>query len=179
MNTRLQVEHPVTEMITGLDLVEMQIRIAENHPISLAQEDLRINGHALELRVYAEDTIGGFIPTTGTLSRYRPPQGDGIRVDDGYTEGMDIPIHYDPMIAKLIVHASTRSEAIEKMKLAIEEYEIEGIETTLEFGKFAITHPAFRSGNFDTQFVEKYLPGFLENENKGKHHFSKVCRMVC
>ncbi|HEY3384888.1 MAG TPA: acetyl-CoA carboxylase biotin carboxylase subunit [Saprospiraceae bacterium] len=166
MNTRLQVEHPVTEMITGLDLVEMQIRIAENHPISIAQEDLMINGHALELRVYAEDTIGGFIPTTGTLSRYRPPQGEGIRVDDGYTEGMDIPIHYDPMIAKLIVHASTRSEAIEKMKLAIQDYEIEGIETTLEFGKFAITHPAFRSGNFDTQFVEKYLSGFLENEDK-------------
>lgn len=166
MNTRLQVEHPVTEMITGLDLVEMQIRIAENHPISITQEDLRINGHALELRVYAEDTIGGFIPTTGTLSRYRPPQGEGIRVDDGYTEGMDIPIHYDPMIAKLIVHASTRSEAIEKMKLAIQDYEIEGIETTLEFGKFAITHPAFRSGNFDTQFVEKYLSGFLENEDK-------------
>ena len=165
MNTRLQVEHPVTEMITGLDLVEMQIRIAENHPISIAQEDLSINGHALELRVYAEDTIGGFIPTTGTLTRYRPPQGEGIRVDDGYTEGMEIPIHYDPMIAKLIVHASTRSEAIEKMKLAIQDYEIEGIETTLEFGKYAITHPAFRSGNFDTQFVEKYMPGFLENED--------------
>jgi acetyl-CoA carboxylase biotin carboxylase subunit len=165
MNTRLQVEHPVTEMITGLDLVEMQIRIAEGHPMEMTQEELSINGHALELRVYAEDTIGGFIPTTGTLNRYRIPQGNGIRVDDGYREGMDIPIHYDPMIAKLIVHAPTRTEAIEKMKLAINDYEIEGIETTLEFGQFAISHPAFRSGQFDTHFVEKYLPGFLAQED--------------
>ena len=166
MNTRLQVEHPVTEMITGLDLVEMQIRVAEGHPLSITQESLTINGHALELRVYAEDTRGGFIPTTGTLHRYRPPHGEGIRVDDGYREGMEIPIHYDPMIAKLIVHAASRSEAIEKMNLAIHDYEIEGIETTLEFGKFAITHPAFRSGQFDTRFVELYLPGFLEKENQ-------------
>lgn len=114
MNTRLQVEHPVTEMITGFDLVEMQIRIAEGHPLTQLQEDLKINGHALELRVYAEDTVGGFIPATGTLTRYRIPQGEGIRVDDGYREGMDIPIHYDPMIAKLIVHAPSRIEAIEK-----------------------------------------------------------------
>jgi propionyl-CoA carboxylase alpha chain len=165
MNTRLQVEHPVTEMITGLDLVEMQIRIAEGHPLTISQENLAINGHALELRVYAEDTRGGFIPATGTLHRYRTPHGEGIRVDDGYREGMEIPIHYDPMIAKLIVHASTRSEAIEKMNLAIHDFEIEGIETTLEFGKYAITHPAFRSGKFDTRFVELYLPGFLEKED--------------
>lgn len=165
MNTRLQVEHPVTEMITGLDLVEMQIRVAEGHPLTIKQEELRIEGHAIELRVYAENTTGGFIPTTGTLRKYSPPQGTGIRVDDGYRQGMEIPIHYDPMIAKLIVHAPTRMEAIEKMRMAIQAYEIEGIETTLGFGLFAISHPAFRSGQFDTHFVEKYLDAFLTQED--------------
>ncbi|HJW28739.1 MAG TPA: acetyl-CoA carboxylase biotin carboxylase subunit, partial [Saprospiraceae bacterium] len=153
MNTRLQVEHPVTEMITGLDLVELQIRIAEGHPLPFAQEDLQINGHAIELRVYAENAIEGFIPSTGTLTRYAPPSGPGIRVDDGYREGMEIPIHYDPMIAKLIVHAPNRIEAIEKMKEAIDAYTIDGVNTTLEFGKFAILHPDFVSGRFDTHFV--------------------------
>ncbi|MDZ4746848.1 MAG: acetyl-CoA carboxylase biotin carboxylase subunit [Saprospiraceae bacterium] len=173
MNTRLQVEHPVTEMITGFDLVEMQIRIAEGHPLSLVQEDLKISGHALELRVYAEDTASGFIPATGKLTRYRLPHGEGIRVDDGYREGMDIPIHYDPMIAKLIVHAPSRIEAIEKMKLAIKMYEIEGVETTLEFGEYAISHPAFRSGQFDTRFVEIYMPEFLLREEKINHTLAR------
>ena len=160
MNTRLQVEHPVTELITGLDLVKMQIRVAEGHPLSLTQDELSIRGHAIELRVYAEDTRNGFVPSTGTLDRYRPPVGEGIRVDDGYAEGMDIPIHYDPMISKLIVHAPTRSEAIEKMIVAITDYEVEGVETTLSFGKFAIDHEDFRSGHFDTHFVGKYLDDF-------------------
>jgi acetyl-CoA carboxylase biotin carboxylase subunit len=173
MNTRLQVEHPVTEMITGLDLVEMQIRIAEGHPIAMTQEELTIQGHAIELRVYAEDTSGGFIPTTGTLEHYRPPVGDGIRVDDGYREGMEIPIHYDPMIAKLIVHASSRTEAIEKMKLAIKDYEIYGVDTTLDFGAFAIDHPAFRSGQFDTHFVDHYLGDFLAKEEKSSHTLAR------
>lgn len=166
MNTRLQVEHPVTEMITGLDLVELQIRIAEGHPLEIRQEDLQINGHAIELRVYAENTIGGFVPSTGTLSRYRIPQGDGIRVDDGYREGLDIPIHYDPMIAKLIVHAPSRTEAIESLNEAIKAYEIEGVDTTLEFGQFAITHQDFRSGHFDTHFVEKHLQEFLDQQEQ-------------
>ena len=173
MNTRLQVEHPVTEMITGFDLVELQIRIAEGHPMSFSQNDLKINGHAIELRVYAEDTAGGFIPSTGTLTRYRTPAGDGIRVDDGYREGMEIPIHYDPMISKLIVHAPTRAEAIEKMKYAIQQYDIEGVTTTLEFGEFAITHQAFRTGQFDTHFVEKYLPAFLQLEDKTNHTLAR------
>jgi acetyl-CoA carboxylase biotin carboxylase subunit len=173
MNTRLQVEHPVTEMITGLDLVELQIRIAEGHPLTFIQDELKINGHALELRVYAENTAEGFIPTTGTLTRYRIPQGDGIRVDDGYHEGHEIPIHYDPMIAKLIVHAPSRAEAIEKMKSAIQQYEIEGVSTTLEFGEFAIAHPAFRSGQFDTNFVERFLPDFLVREDKINHSLAR------
>jgi acetyl/propionyl-CoA carboxylase alpha subunit len=166
MNTRLQVEHPVTEMITGLDLVELQIRVAEGHALPVQQDDLKINGHALELRVYAENSTAGFIPSTGTLTRYRPPTGEGIRVDDGYREGLDIPIHYDPMISKLIVHASSRQEAIEKMKRAIDDFEIAGVDTSLDFGKFAITHPAFVSGQFDTHFIEKHLNEFLKEEEK-------------
>ncbi len=173
MNTRLQVEHPVTEMITGLDLVEMQIRIAEGHPLMLQQQDLHIRGHAIELRVYAENAKEGFMPSTGTLIRYTSPAGEGIRVDDGYREGMDIPIHYDPMISKLIVQAPTRQEAIEKMKEAIGAYEIEGVHTTLEFGRFAMGHPAFTKGRFDTHFVEKYLPDFLQSEEKTLHTLAK------
>lgn len=164
MNTRLQVEHPVTEMITGLDLVELQIRIAEGLPLPFQQTDLTINGHALELRVYAENATAGFIPSTGTLVRYQPPSGPGIRVDDGFRQGMVVPIHYDPMLSKLIVHGSSRIEAIELMKAAIDEYVVEGVDTTLEFGKFAITHPDFISGKFDTHFVEKHMDAFNEQE---------------
>jgi len=108
MNTRLQVEHPVTELITGVDLVQEQIRIAEGHPLSFKQEDLSIQGHALELRVYAEDVPGGFLPSTGTLTRYAPPSGPGIRVDDGVAEGGEVSMHYDPMLAKLCTHGPTR-----------------------------------------------------------------------
>ena len=164
MNTRLQVEHPVTEMITRLDLVELQIRIAEGHPLPFQQSDLRIRGHALELRVYAENALAGFIPSTGTLHRYQPPVGEGIRVDDGFREGMTVPIHYDPMLSKLVVHANSRIEAIERMRMAIDDYIVEGVDTTLEFGKFAITHPDFIEGNFDTHFVDKHMDEFTSQE---------------
>ncbi len=157
MNTRLQVEHPVTEMITGIDLVEQQIRIARGEPLSFRQEDLRIQGHALELRVYAEDPYDNFLPSIGTLRVYRRPQGEGIRIDDGFEQGMDIPIHYDPMIAKLITYGTTRSASIHRMLEAIEQYDIEGVATTLPFGRFVCEHEAFRSGQFDTHFVERYF----------------------
>ena len=157
MNTRLQVEHPVTEMITGVDLVREQIRIAEGHPISFAQDDLTIQGHALELRVYAEDVAGGFLPSTGTLTRYRPPVGSGVRVDDGVTEGGEVSMHYDPMLAKLCTHGPTREAAIERMLRAIDAYEVHGVDTTLAFGHFAMNHEAFRSGNFDTGFVAQHF----------------------
>ncbi len=163
MNTRLQVEHPVTEMITGKDLVREQILIAEGNPLSFAQEDLKINGHSIEVRVYAEDPKNNFLPDIGTLETYRRPQGPGIRVDDGFEEGMKIPIYYDPMIAKLVTHAESRKGAIERMIRAIDEYQITGIQTTLGFCKFALEHEAFSSGNFDTKFVERYFkPGVLE-----------------
>jgi propionyl-CoA carboxylase alpha chain len=157
MNTRLQVEHPVTEEITGLDLVKLQIRIAEGEKIPFAQDDLKINGHAIEVRVYAEDPANNFLPDIGTLTTYKRPQGNGIRVDDGFDQGMEIPFYYDPMIAKLICHADTREAAIEKTIRAIKEYEITGLETTLGFCKFVVEHNAFRSGNFDTHFVENYF----------------------
>lgn len=157
MNTRLQVEHPVTEMITGLDLVKEQIKIARGEKLSYKQEDLKINGHALELRVYAEDPENNFLPDIGVLQTYNTPKGNGVRVDDGFKQGMEIPIYYDPMIAKLITYGKNREEAIERMIRAIDEYDITGIKTTLAFGKFVMQHAAFKKGNFDTHFVSKYF----------------------
>jgi len=157
MNTRLQVEHPITEMITGLDLVEWQIRVARGEKLAFAQEDLHIQGHALELRVYAEDPMNNFLPSVGTLEKYRTPSGPGIRVDGGFEEGMEVPIYYDPMLAKLVVHAPTRAQAIQKLKEAIADYEVEGVSTTLPFGLFVLNHPAFISGDFDTHFVQDYF----------------------
>lgn len=156
MNTRLQVEHPVTELITDVDLVELQIRVARGEPLHINQKDLKINGHALELRVYAEDPLNDFLPSVGHLDVYKPPLGMGIRVDDGIEEGMDIPIYYDPMLSKLITYGKTRDEAIQLMIKAIDDYHIEGIKTTLPFGKYVCEHNAFRSGNFDTHFVKNY-----------------------
>ena len=167
MNTRLQVEHPVTELITGVDLVEQQIRIARGEALSFAQEDLQIKGHALELRVYAEDPTDNFHPSVGKISVYRRPQKKNIRLDDGYEEGLTIPIYYDPMIAKLITYGETRPAAIHTMLQAIELYEIEGVATTLPFGNFVFHHPAFTSGKFDTHFVKKYFtPEALEKDNR-------------
>ena len=157
MNTRLQVEHPVSEMITGVDLVKEQINVARGEKLSFTQDDLHINGHALEIRVYAEDPANNFLPDIGRLTTYRRPTGPGVRVDDGFEEGMDIPIYYDPMIAKLITHGKDRNEAIARMVRAIDEYEITGCQTTLSFCRWAIQHEAFVSGDFDTHFVKKYF----------------------
>lgn len=157
MNTRLQVEHPVTEMITGIDLVKEQIKIARGEKLSFKQNDLEIKGHAVEVRVYAEDPTNNFLPDIGTLETYRLPQGPGVRVDDGFEEGMQIPIYYDPMIAKLITHGKDRTEAIERMLRAISEYKITGVETTLDFCRFVLRHEAFVSGHFDTNFVKHYF----------------------
>lgn len=165
MNTRLQVEHPVTEEITGLDLVEWQIRVARGERLPKLQDELHINGHAIEVRVYAEDTLGGFTPDIGTLDRYRIPAGRHIRVDDAFEEGMEIPIYYDPMIAKLVVWGKTREEAIDRCIAAIDNYQISGVKTTLDFGKFVLKHPAFRSGHFDTNFVKTHFsdPALLKD----------------
>ena len=157
MNTRLQVEHPVTELITGIDLVKEQLKIASGEKLSFSQEDLKISGHAIELRVYAEDPANNFLPDIGTLQTYNTPKGNGVRVDDGFEQGMEIPIYYDPMIAKLITYGKDREEAMARMVRAIEEYDITGIETTLGFGKFVMQHEAFKTGDFDTHFVSKYF----------------------
>lgn len=157
MNTRLQVEHPVTEEITGLDLVQLQLKVAQGEKLPFTQEELTMKGHAVEIRVYAEDPANNFLPDIGTLETYVRPQGHGIRVDDGFEQGMSIPFYYDPMIAKLICHAETREAAIEKMIRAIKDYHITGLETTLGFCDFVMKHEAFRSGNFDTKFVESYF----------------------
>ena len=156
MNTRLQVEHPVTEWITGTDLVELQIRVARGEALTIKQEDLKIKGHAMELRVYAEDPMNDFLPSVGHLDVYQLPEGEGVRVDNGFEQGMDIPIYYDPMLAKLITYGETREEAIQIMLKAIDGYQVEGVQTTLPFGKFVFEHEAFRSGKFDTHFVKNY-----------------------
>ncbi|MEX0968224.1 MAG: acetyl-CoA carboxylase biotin carboxylase subunit [Bacteroidia bacterium] len=167
MNTRLQVEHPVTEMVTGVDLVKEQIKIARGEKISFKQEDLWLNGHSIELRIYAEDPYNNFLPDTGTLTGYRPSDGPGVRTDSGYEEGMEIPVFYDPMISKLVTHAPTRIEAIDRMSRAISEFHLEGVANTLPFGKFVMEHEAFRSGNFDTHFVQKHFtPDNLYQENE-------------
>jgi propionyl-CoA carboxylase alpha chain len=156
MNTRLQVEHPVTELITGTDLVELQIRVARGEVLPIQQDDLKINGHALELRVYAEDPLNDFLPSVGNLEVYKLPAGENIRVDNGFEQGMDVPIYYDPMLSKLITYGKTRDEAIQLMLKAIQDYQVEGIQTTLPFGTFVCEHDAFQSGHFDTHFVKTY-----------------------
>ena len=156
MNTRLQVEHPVSEIIAGLDLVELQIKVAQGEALPMKQEDLKIHGHAMELRVYAEDPLNDFLPNVGFLSTYILPEGEGIRVDNGIEQGMDVPIYYDPMLSKLITYGENRDEAIALMIKAIDNYHVEGVATTLGFGKFVMQHEAFRSGEFDTGFVKNY-----------------------
>lgn len=176
MNTRLQVEHPVSELISGVDLVELQIKVARGEVLPMKQEDLKMNGHAMELRVYAEDPLNDFLPSVGKLERYQLPMGDNIRVDNGFEEGMDIPIYYDPMLSKLITYGKTREESIALMIKAIEAYEVEGVETTLSFGDFVMKHEAFRSGNFDTHFVKDYYtPKMIQEAKKNE---ARIAAMV-
>ncbi len=176
MNTRLQVEHPVTEIISGVDLVEMQIRVARGEVLTIQQEDLKIKGHAVELRVYAEDPLNDFLPSVGHLDIYQLPVGEGVRVDNGFEQGMDIPIYYDPMLSKLITYGATREEAIQTMIEAIDNYKVEGVSTTLPFGKFVFEHEAFRSGNFDTHFVKKYYS--VEKLKAQSEKEAKIAAMV-
>jgi acetyl/propionyl-CoA carboxylase alpha subunit len=162
-------------MITGIDLVEEQIKIARGEKLGFTQDDLSVNGHSLELRVYAEDPLNDFLPSIGILTKYIKPEGDGIRVDDGYKQGMAIPIYYDPMIAKLVTHGRDRTEAIQKMKAAIKEYKIEGVSTTLPFGTFVFEHEAFLSGKFDTHFVKQYYtPEKLIDKQKANAELAAI-----
>jgi len=156
MNTRIQVEHPVTEMITGVDLIREMIRVAEGHPLSFTQEDLKIDGWAIECRINAEDPERGFMPSPGTLKFYLPPGGIGVRVDSGVYPGLVITPHYDSMIAKLIVWAPTREEAIARMRRALAEFAIDGIKTTIPFHLRVLNHPVFERGDFDIKFLEEH-----------------------
>ncbi|MEX0895024.1 MAG: acetyl-CoA carboxylase biotin carboxylase subunit [Balneolaceae bacterium] len=166
MNTRLQVEHPITEMITGVDLVAQQIRVAEGKELQLKQNELKIDGHAIECRVYAEDPSDGFLPSTGVLEKHRPPGGPGVRVDAGVEEGQEITINYDPMIAKLCVHAPTRDQAIDRMLRALDEYEVAGCRTTIPFCSYVLKHPDFVRAEYDTYFVDEvYSPEYLSAED--------------
>ena len=162
MNTRLQVEHPVTELITGLDLVEQMIRVAYGEKLALSQADVGINGWSIENRVYAEDPYRGFLPSTGRLTRYRPPAAiNDVRVDDGVYEGSEISMYYDPMIAKLITWGPTREAAIDKQITALDRFELEGIGHNIDFLSALMQHPRFRSGNITTGFIaEEYPEGF-------------------
>ncbi len=161
MNTRLQVEHPVTEALTGVDLVKLQIRTAAGEPLPFAQNDLRRRGHAIECRVYAEDPANGFLPAVGRVLEAAEPVGPGVRVDAGVTSGDEVTLHYDPMIAKLIVHAETRPDAIGKLLWALNHYVILGdLTTNLPFLRAVVDHPAFRAGATDTGFIDSHLAGW-------------------
>ena len=159
MNTRLQVEHPVTEMVYGLDLVEKMIRIAAGETLGLTQDDIVADGWAVEARVYAEDPARGFLPSIGQLVRYREPAGDGVRVDSGVTEGGEISMYYDPMIAKLVAYAPTREAAVDRLHLALDHYEIDGIVSNRQFLSAVLENDTFRRGDLTTGFIEAEFDG--------------------
>jgi acetyl-CoA carboxylase, biotin carboxylase subunit len=166
MNTRLQVEHPITELITGIDLVEMQIRIANGDKLPFSQNEIQKYGHAIECRIYAEDPTENFMPSTGVLTKHRPAEGPGVRVDSGVEEGLAITIHYDPMISKLCTAAPTREQAINRMKRALNDYEIAGCRTTIPFCAFVMNHPDFRKAHYNTHFVkEKFTANQLDHDD--------------
>ena len=157
MNTRLQVEHPVTEMVTGVDLVKAQIRIAQGEPLAFRQEDLDQRGHAIECRIYAEDPDAGFLPSPGTILALRVPGGPGVRDDSGVYEGWTVPIDYDPLLSKLVVWAESRDEALRRMRRAVAEYRVVGVKTTLPLFERILAHPAFGAGDIDTSFIDRAL----------------------
>jgi propionyl-CoA carboxylase alpha chain len=170
MNTRLQVEHPVTELRTGLDLVAEQLNIAEGNPIGLRQEDVRLNGHAIECRICAEDPANNFLPSTGTIVHLAAVQGPGIREDRGVEIGQEISVYYDSLISKVIAWGATRPMAIARMERALQEYAIAGVATNIPVCLFVLGHPAFRSGTFDTGFLAKYLqPDTLLTQEQRSH----------
>jgi acetyl-CoA carboxylase biotin carboxylase subunit len=157
MNTRLQVEHPVTEMVTGLDLVEWQIRIAAGERLGFTQEQVQLSGHAIECRIYAEDPDNNFFPSPGRITRLRTPSGPGIREDSGVYEGWTVPLDYDPLLAKLIARAPSRAQAIARLQRALEEYMVGGIKTNVSLFQRILRHPEFAAGRLDTSFLDRLL----------------------
>jgi acetyl-CoA carboxylase biotin carboxylase subunit len=164
MNTRIQVEHPITEMVTGVDLVRTQIEVAAGAPLPFRQADIRQRGWALECRVYAEDPENNFLPAPGRITRLAEPGGLGIRNDSGVYEGFEVSIHYDPMISKLVAWGATRAEAIARMERALSEYVIHGPTTNIEFHRWILRHPRFLAGDFDTRFIQQEFHGMPPGE---------------
>jgi acetyl-CoA carboxylase biotin carboxylase subunit len=169
VNARLQVEHPVTEEVTGIDLVREQIRIACGEPLGYEQGAIQRRGYAVECRVYAEDPAAGFVPSVGRLIGYRPPAGPGVRVDSGVEQDAAISVYYDPMIAKLIVHAADRQQGLDRMARALREFLVLGVQTSIPLHRWLVAHPDVRSGNVDTDWLEReWSPAqaeTLEQEN--------------
>ncbi len=161
MNTRIQVEHPVTELVTGIDLVEWQFRVASGEPLSFGQEDVRLSGHAIECRITSEDHLGGFLPSTGRITHLELPSGPGVRWDGGVVQGSEVSLHYDPLLAKLIVHAPNRQAAIARMRRALGELVIEGVETCAPFHRRVMEEPDFVGGNFSIRYLDEH-PALLQ-----------------
>jgi acetyl-CoA carboxylase biotin carboxylase subunit len=157
MNTRLQVEHPVTELVTGIDLVQLQLRVAAGEPLPFEQQDIALRGHAIELRIYAEDPEHNFFPSPGRITRLIEPSGPGIRLDSGVYEGWDVPLDYDPLLAKLVGYGEDRQQVIARLRRALDEYSIGGIQTNLPFFRRILLDPAFRAGHVDTGFLDRLL----------------------
>jgi len=175
MNTRLQVEHPVTEMVWGVDLVKEQLRVARGERLSVTQADVRPSGHAIECRIYAEDPARNFAPSPGLIRYLNLPQGPGVRNENGVYSGYTVPVFYDPMLSKLVCHAATRDEAISRMKRALMEYRVDGIQTTIPFFNFLMEHDDFRAARFDTGFIDRLLPEMnLEHSDVGDDHVEAV-----
>jgi len=169
MNTRLQVEHPVTEFITGTDLVKEQISVALGNKLSFKQDQLKINGHALECRIYAEDPFNNFLPTTGEIISYSQPSGPGVRVDSGFESGSKITVHYDPLISKLVCWAGDRQSVINRMLRSLSEYVVGGLISNISFLKIIVDHPSFRSGNFNINFLnEEFMSTIDKIDDKQK-----------
>ena len=165
MNTRLQVEHPVTELVTGIDLAIEQIKIAQGEGLSFEQNDIKINGHAIECRIYAEDPANDFLPSIGIINNYREPAGPGVRIDSGVYEGAEISVYYDPMISKLLAYGKDRSQAIARMLRALDEYHISGVTTNIDFHKAILQHPEFALGNLSTRFINEHYEASVEQSN--------------
>ena len=159
MNTRVQVEHAITEMITGVDIVKTMIRVAAGEKLPFEQEDLAINGHSIEARIYAEDPDNNFVPSPGEIVVYRPAAGPGIRVDSGVYQGARVTVFYDPMVAKLVVWGRDRAEAIERLRRALSEFVVKGIKTSIPFHQKVVNHPVFLAGKYDTGFIEQHMAG--------------------
>lgn len=178
MNTRLQVEHPVTEMVTGVDLVREQIRIAAGEPLSFKQEDIRWTGSAIECRVYAEDPEKNFLPSPGKITRLRTPSGPGVRDDSGVYEGWEVPLFYDPMISKLAAWGATREEAIARMQRALGEYHVGGIRTTIPFFQSVLEDEEFKSGEIDTGYIARFLERQKAETESNGHNEAQIAAAI-